>query len=160
MSHIVVGIAEFKFAEPPHKLVTYGLGSCVAIALYSKEAIVGSMAHIMLPLIYDDEDNETPGKFADSAVAVMVREMEIREIEPPQLVAKIAGGADMFTGQFKGTSRRIGARNILATRKTLDSFGIRLVAQDVGGTAGRTVEFTTETGSLMVRTLRGGVKEL
>ncbi len=160
MSHIVVGIADFKFAEPPHKLVAYGLGSCVAIALYSKEAIVGSMAHIMLPLTYSNEKNETLGKFADSAVAVMVDQMEIREIEPSQLVAKIAGGADMFAGQFKGAGRRIGARNILAARKVLDSFGIRLVAQDVGGTAGRTVEFAIETGLFMVRTLRGGVKEL
>lgn len=160
MSPIVVGIAEYKFAEPPHKLVTYGLGSCVAIVLHSREVTVGSMAHIMLPLAYSHGDNETPGKFADSAVAVMVQHMEIRGIGPPQLVAKIAGGADMFAGQFKGTGRRIGARNILAARKALDSFGICLVAQDVGGTAGRTVEFTAETGLLMVRTLRGEVKEL
>ena len=62
--------------------------------------------------------------------------------------------------KFKGTGRRIGARNILAARKALDSFGIRLVAQDVGGTTGRTVELTTETGLFMVRTLRGGVMEL
>jgi len=160
MNHVVVGIAEIKFAEPPHKLVTYGLGSCVAIAYYCKEAVVGSMAHIMLPLAYKVDDNEAPGKFADSAVEEMVRQMETRDIGPSRLIAKIAGGADMFAGQFKGTDRRIGARNILATRKALDNYGIRLVAQDVGGTAGRTVEFSTETGQLMVRTLRGAVKEL
>ena len=66
----------------------------------------------------------------------------------------------MFAGQFKGTGRRIGARNILAARKTLDNFGIRLVAQDVGGTSGRTVEFMAESGMFLVRTLRGGVKQL
>jgi len=160
MSPIVVGISEFKFAEPPRKLVTYGLGSCVAIVLFSKEVFVGSMAHIMLPFAYGDDNNETPGKFADSAVAAMVRKMETRGIGPPQLIAKIAGGADMFAGQFKGTGRRIGARNILSARKVLDAFGIRLAAQDVGGTAGRTVEFSAETGLFMVRTLRGEVKEL
>jgi chemotaxis protein CheD len=160
MSSIVVGIAEFKFAEPPHKLVTYGLGSCVAITFYSKEAIVGSMAHVMLPLAYSADDSGAPGKFADSAVAAMVQQMETRGIGPSRLVAKIAGGADMFAGQFKGTDRRIGARNVLAARKALDNFGIRLMAQDVGGTAGRTVEFTPESGLLMVRTLRGEVKQL
>ena len=160
MNPVVVGIAEFKFAQPPRKLVTYGLGSCVAIVLHSRQSIVGAMAHIMLPLAYGDGENETPGKFADSAVAVMVRQMEIRGIDPPQLIAKIAGGADMFAGQFKGTGRRIGARNILAARKTLDNFGIRLVAQDVGGTSGRTVEFMAESGMFLVRTLRGGVKQL
>ena len=160
MSHIIVGIAEFKFAEPPQKLITYGLGSCVAIVLHSKDAIVGSMAHIILPVAYSDEDNKTPGKFADTAVTAMVQQMEIRGIGPPQLIAKIAGGADMFAGKFKGTGRRIGARNVLATRKVLDNIGIRLVGQDVGGTVGRTVEYITDTGLLMVRTLRGEVKEL
>lgn len=160
MSAIIVGIAEFKFAEPPHKLVTYGLGSCVAIVLYCREAGIGSMAHVMLPLAYSDVENETPGKFADSAVTVMVQQMEIRGVGASGIVAKIAGGADMFAGQFKGSGRRIGARNILAARKTLDSLGVRLVAQDVGGTVGRTVEFSAETGSLMVRTLQGEVKQL
>jgi len=160
MSPVVVGIAEFKFAEPPRKLITYGLGSCVAIVLYSKDYVVGSMAHVMLPLAHSESENETPAKFADSAVAVMVRQMETRGVGVPQIVAKIAGGADMFAGQFQGAGRRIGARNILAARKTLDIFGVRLVAQDVGGTVGRTVEFSTETGLLTVRTLRGEVKEL
>ena len=160
MSPIVVGISEIRFAEPPQKLVTYGLGSCVAIALFSREAVVGSMAHVMLPLAFGDGNNETPGKFADTAVAAMVRKMEARGIGPPQLIGKIAGGADMFAGQFRGTGRRIGARNVLSARKALDTFGIRLLAQDVGGTAGRTVEFIAETGLFKVRTLRGEVKEL
>jgi chemotaxis protein CheD len=86
--------------------------------------------------------------------------MEARGIGPPQLIGKIAGGADMFAGQFRGTGRRIGARNILSARKALDTFGIRLLAQDVGGTSGRTVEFIAETGLFTVRTLRGEVKEL
>jgi chemotaxis protein CheD len=160
MNSVVVGIAEFKFAEPPQKLVTYGLGSCVAIVLYCREAVIGSMAHVMLPLAYRDLDSEAPGKFADSAIAAMVRQMEIRGIVVSRMEAKIAGGADMFAGQIQGTGRRIGARNVLAARKALDNFGVRLVAQDVGGTVGRTVEFCTENGLFTVRTLRGDVKEL
>jgi len=160
MSFIVVGIAEYKFARPPSNLITYGLGSCVAIVLYSSEDILGCMAHVMLPFAYKDQENEAPGKFADSAVAIMMREMEIRGIVPSRIVGKIAGGADMFAGQFKGSSRCIGARNILAAHKTLDKFGICLVAQDVGGTAGRSVEFNSENGLFTVRTLRGEVKEL
>lgn len=160
MNQIVVGIAEFKLAEPPGVLVTYGLGSCVAIALHSGKAAVGSLAHIMLPLAYEKEENRSPGKFADSAVAAMVRQMGTRGIEPSGLVAKIAGGAQMFAGQFKGPGRRIGVRNILAVQKALSNFEIRLVAQDVGGTAGRTVEFTTGTGRFVIKTLKGEVREL
>jgi chemotaxis protein CheD len=160
MNSIIVGMAEFKFAEPPYRLVTYGLGSCVAIVLYSREAVVGAMAHVMLPLAYRDQNNEAPGKFADSAISAMVKQMEDRGIEVSRIEAKIAGGADMFAGQIQGSGRRIGARNILAARKTLDYFGVRLAAQDVGGTSGRTVVFSTKTGLFTVRTLRGEVKEL
>jgi len=160
MSSVVVGIADLKFAEPPHKLVSYGLGSCVAIVLYSKEDLLGAMAHIMLPLSYSGGGQEAPGKFADTAVTAMVQQMKVRGLGSSRFVAKLAGGADMFAGHFKGTGRRIGARNILAARKTLDDFGIRIVAQDVGGTAGRSVEFSLETGLLTVRTLRGEEKEL
>ena len=160
MNSIVVGISEFKFAEPPYKLVTYGLGSCVAIVLYSREAVLGAMAHVMLPLAYRDQESEAPGKFADSAVAAMVRQMEIRGVIASRIEAKIAGGADMFAGQIQGPGRRIGARNILAAKRALENFGVSLVAQDAGGTFGRTVEFCTETGLLTVRTLRKGVKEI
>ncbi|UCF88414.1 MAG: chemotaxis protein CheD [bacterium] len=160
MRSIIVGIAELKFAEPPDKLVTYGLGSCIAITLHAGEAALGSMAHILLPMAHTGKENASPGKFADSAVTAMVREMGEREIGPSDLIAKIAGGADMFAGQFKGTGRRIGERNILAVRKALSDNGIGLAAEDVGGTAGRTVEFDTQTGVLTVRTLRGNVVEL
>ena len=160
MKPVVVGISELRMAQQPAKLVTYGLGSCVAVVLYAFDNGVGSMAHIMLPMAYDSDDIQTPGKFADTAVAGMIQLMEQQGITPPQLIAKMAGGADMFAGQFKGKGRRIGARNILSARKVLDNFGVRLVAQDVGGTVGRTAEFFTDTGLLTVRTLKGGVKRL
>ncbi len=160
MNRIVVGIAQYNIGRAPQKLVTYGLGSCVAVVLHSVEIGVGCMAHVMLPYAFDEVETGTPGKFADTAVAEMVRQMEARGTGPSRLSAKIAGGADMLAGQFKGPGASIGARNVLAVRSILETFGINLAAQDVGGTAGRTVEFTIETGLFMVRTLNGGVKEL
>jgi chemotaxis protein CheD len=157
---ITVGISDLQFAEYPLKLITHGLGSCVAITLYAGDSGVGSMAHVMLPMSHDSQHIMVPGKYADTAVTHMVSAMGSRGITPSQLVAKIAGGADMFAGQFNGKGRGIGARNILSARKVLDKLGVPLVAQDVGGTTGRTVEFSTETGLMTVRALHGGVKEL
>jgi len=157
---IAVGISELKFAEYPYKLITYGLGSCVAIILYARDVRIGSMAHVMLPLVHEGVHDPLPGKYADTAVSHMVSEMGCRGIDPARLIAKIAGGAEMFAGQFNGKGRRIGARNVLAARRTLEKMEIPLVAQDVGGEVGRTVEFSTETGLLTIRTLRGGVREL
>jgi chemotaxis protein CheD len=157
---IIVGISEFRFAEFPQMLVTYGLGSCVAVIIYSKEANVAAMSHIMLPMAFNQKDHLTPGKFADTAIASMVSEMSLRGIMPYKLVAKMAGGADMFAGRFKGGGGLIGARNIMSVHKTLDSRGIPLLTQDVGGMVGRTAEFSTVTGLLTVRTLRGEIRHI
>ncbi len=50
----------------------------------------------------------------------------------------------------------IGSRNILAGRQVLSQLGIPLVAENVGGSHGRTIEFDLFTGVLRVRSLRVG----
>ncbi len=157
MDLIVVGISEYKFAEIPARLITYGLGSCVAIILHCRNVGVASMAHVMLPMSFTGDKVSTPGKFADTAIVAMLKEMDSRGIGPGSLEAKLTGGADMFAGKIKGMSRRIGARNVLATRKTLGNYGVKILAQETGGNSGRTAEFHTEDGSLIVRTLREGM---
>ena len=160
MKPVVVGISEIRFAAQPERLVTYGLGSCVAVVLFSPEQKVGAMAHVMLPMAINDRGDAPSGKYADAAVLFMVREFAQRGMAARDLVAKLTGGADMFAGRVTGLSRRIGARNVLAARKTLENHGVVILAQDVGGNEGRTAEFSTDTGYLLVRTLRGGVREI
>jgi chemotaxis protein CheD len=50
----------------------------------------------------------------------------------------------------------VGARNILAARKALRKAGILVAAEDVGGEVGRSIRFSTDDGSVIVRTVRGG----
>jgi chemotaxis protein CheD len=160
MSSHVVGISEIKFASKPEMLVTYGLGSCVAIILHEPASGITAMAHVMLPMAVRQDRELNAAKYADTAVTEMMDEMDKKGVSASSLVAKMAGGADMFAGKFTGTGRRIGTRNILAARKALDAVGVRLVSQDVGGVIGRTVEFHTDSGTLVVRTLKGGRKEI
>jgi chemotaxis protein CheD len=75
--------------------------------------------------------------------------------------AKMAGGAQMFSMPGKDSAIfAVGARNTEATLKMLASEGVRLVAQDTGGSKGRSVEFDTETMKFTVKTLGSGTKEL
>ena len=46
---IKVGMADLKSGKNPDSIISYGLGSCVGIALYDSQAKVGGLAHIMLP---------------------------------------------------------------------------------------------------------------
>jgi chemotaxis protein CheD len=158
MKPVVVGISDFRLARKPQRLVTYGLGSCVAIALYSRRDRLAGMAHVMLPMAFDRSQVRQPAKYADTAVEAILDAFAERDIKAENLAAKIAGGAEMFPGKYGGIGGRIGARNVLAALKTLDHFGIPVEARDVGGDRGRTVEFHTQSWEMLVRTLKDSLK--
>ena len=46
---IKVGMADYKVGSNPDALISYGLGSCVGIALFDPVSKVGGLSHIMLP---------------------------------------------------------------------------------------------------------------
>ncbi len=154
MDSVAVGISEYAIEKAPAKIITYGLGSCLAITLYSNKDLIGSMAHVMLPVAFGGDDVLVPGKYADTAVLAMLKGMNGMGVNPQDLVAKLAGGAEMFPG---GITRRIGARNALSARKTLGFYGIKILSEDAGGNLGRSVEFFLDSGDLLVRTLKGAV---
>ena len=55
---------------------------------------------------------------------------------------------------------RIGDRNAEAVREVLKSLSIRLVAEDVGGNYGRTVELLLDTGVFVIKTVNKGDNRL
>ncbi|MDI3537987.1 MAG: chemotaxis protein CheD [Bacillota bacterium] len=154
-----VGMADLAVGKEPVVLVTIGLGSCVGVALYDDQTKVGGLAHIMLP-----EANglavTNPAKFADTALPLLVKKMEELGANPRRLTAKIAGGAQMFRLAQPTEMMRIGERNTEAVLNWLRAAGIRVVAQDTGGSWGRTIELDTSTGELRVKTIAHGEKRL
>lgn len=44
-----VTIAQVRIDQSPAVLAAYGLGSCVAVALYDPEARIGGLGHLLLP---------------------------------------------------------------------------------------------------------------
>lgn len=151
---IQVGISEFIVADDDETLKSYGLGSCLAVALFDDDAGVGGLAHVMLP----DGDGEEaaddkPGKFADTAIRAMLRQMVEKGASYTDVEAKVAGGSDMF--DFESFGEGVGKRNVGAAREELEKLGVPIVAEEVGGQQGRTVEFDTGTGTLSIRTADG-----
>ncbi len=157
MSRIVVKIADYKIAAGSVFLITYGLGSCVAVTLYDPETRTAGMGHIMLP---DSTGVRTPGKsgkFADLCISEMFKELEDNNCESKRLVAKIAGGSSMFDLPDKDKFR-IGERNRDAVMSELAKRGIPLTAEDTGGNYGRTVEFNTGNGDMIIKSMRNGTR--
>ena len=153
-----IGIGEYRAAHNPCELVTIGLGSCVGIAPYDSRARVGGLSHIMLP-DSTQARNTNPGKFADTAIPLMIHDMLGIGARKLRMVANIAGGAHMFS-DIKGNTMDIGARNITAVKKKLKEERIKIVGEDLGGSNGRTVRFDLISGKVLVKTVRGTDKEL
>lgn len=156
-----VGISEVRVHRAPAILVTYGLGSCLGIALYEPQAKVGGLAHTLLPAPRAGAEATRPNKFVPAAIRAMIAELCEQGADRGRLQAKLVGGATMFEPLHPGPSEEgIGARNIRAARQALRELGIPVVAEDVGGNHGRTVEFDLATGEVRVRSVRGNDKLL
>lgn len=158
---IKVGIADMKIVTAPNTIRTSGLGSCVGVVLYDLQKKIAGLAHIMLPdssLARGETIHKA--KYADTAVECLIQLLEKEGVNKKQLKAKIAGGAEMFKFMTKTDIMRIGPRNVDAVKQELKRFSIPLVAEDVGGTSGRTIEFSPESGKLMVRTVNQSSKEI
>lgn len=150
---INVGIAGYHISRSPNRIVTLGLGSCVGICIYDPHPKVGGLVHIMLPDSTQFHDTGKPGKFADIGIPLLVEEILREGGRPARLVAKLAGGAQMFSGNDKTSALDIGRRNIEAARQALASLNVRIAAEDVGGSQGRTVFFDLGSGQVTIRTM-------
>lgn len=154
MSEIIkVGMADLKTCISPNGITTLGLGSCVGIAIRDPQTKIGGLAHIMLPdstAIRNSQLNIA--KFADTGIEELVKQMEKLGAKRTRMVAKIAGGATMFT--FQGSNSlagQVGERNSNAAKKKLKELNIPILAEDIGANYGRTVTFYPETGEFHIR---------
>lgn len=158
---IHVGIGQVRVARSPARLVCVGIGSCVALALWDSSTKIGGMVHIMLPdsTIGNRRNGILPGKYADTAARAIIDEMKMHGANQYATIAKIAGGANMFRN-VSPDMKDIGMGNVIAVKKSLADLHIRLVAEDIGGNLGRTVELNTENGDLIIRTIRGRTRTI
>ena len=152
MSEIIkVGMADLKTCKAPDGVTTLGLGSCVGIAIRDPITKVGGLAHAMLPDSTRIKNNSNIYKFVDTGIDELVRLLVSQGASRTRLVAKIAGGAQMFSFQNKSDMVRVGEQNVLASKKKLAEMGIPILSEDTGLNFGRTVIFYPENGDFVIR---------
>lgn len=157
---IKVGMADMRAACHPAVLTTLGLGSCVGIALYDKTTCIIGLAHAMLPDSSQAMKISNIAKFVDTSIVALVDEMVRLGANRNKIVAKLAGGAQMFNFSQSTDLMRIGFRNAVAAREVLEKLKIPIVSEDTGGNYGRTIELNSTNGILLIRTIGYGVKEI
>lgn len=149
---IKVGMADLNICVSPNGITTLGLGSCVGIALRDPNTKIGGLAHIMLPDSTTIRNNTNIPKFADTGIEELVKRVVARGANRTRLVAKIAGGAQMFSFQGGNSeATRVGERNVEAVKKKLAEMRIPIIAEDTGKNFGRTVIFYPENGDFIIR---------
>lgn len=146
-------VADWAAERGDGVIVTLGLGSCVAIMLYDAQHNAGAMAHILLPSRSLAHDATNLAKFPESAVPLLVDRLRNLGAEPRRLVAKLAGGASMFSQLMTPGTIQMGERNIVAARNALRAASIPIVRESVGGERGRSVRFYVKDGRVEVRSV-------
>ncbi len=154
---IKVGMADLKHTLHPGTLTTLGLGSCVGIALYDTKTKIIGLAHIMLPWSEQTKNNANKAKFADTGIELLINNMTDSGASKSNIVAKLAGGAQMFSFSSVSDMLRVGERNVEATKEVLQKMRIPIISEDTGGNYGRTIEFYSADGRLMIKTIGHGI---
>jgi len=134
------------FAEKKPFMVDTVLGSCVAVCLFDQKLNIGGINHYMLPF-WNGNGLASP-KYGNIATEKLVEKMLRNGATIQNMVAKVFGGANQMN-----TSLRIGDQNIEVARQTLANYGIKIIAENVGGGVGRKLRYNTSTGQVMMKFL-------
>ncbi len=148
-----VGIAGLHVATAEgDEIVTYALGSCLGITMYDPVAKVGGLVHVMLPESKIDKvkAEKQPGMFVDTGVPALLDAMTRTGASRHRLRIAVAGGA---AANMSGKDHfQIGERNFRAFEALMAQVGMRVIAQEVGGTnCARTMTLSIATGSVEIR---------
>jgi chemotaxis protein CheD len=159
---LAVGLGELKGSKDPSaQLVCYGLGSCIGLCLWDPRTRVGAMAHVVLPeSSLSRGPIVQPAKWADTAIPAALELMAELGAHRSGITVRMAGGARMLNVVGAGSRLDIGARNIEAVRNALARHDLRVTAEAVSGTWGRTLTLNVGTGRLVVSTAGRGEHEL
>lgn len=151
MKLIVVGVGDYAVsADRQSVLVTYALGSCIALLIHDPRACVGGLLHFMLPESRIDarKARKNPSMFADTGIPMLFhRAYELGAVKS-RLVVRAAGAAQVLND---AEVFNIGKRNYLALRRILWRAGVILRGEATGGTTSRTVRLEVGNGRMWCR---------
>ena len=158
MKEVIVKVADWAAERGDGVIVTLGLGSCVAIMLHDPQAQAGAMAHVLLPSRSLARDTSNHARFPDTAVPLLIDRLKRLGADPRRLVAKLAGGASMFSQLVTPGTMQMGERNVLASRSALRAAEIPILREAVGGERGRSIRFHVRDGRVEIRSVGADVE--
>jgi chemotaxis protein CheD len=156
---VVVGVGELAVSDRRDEvIVTYALGSCVAVCLFDRVATVAAMLHFLLPAasINPRRALEQPAAFGDTGIPLLLARAEQQGLRRDRASVRLIGGAEIADVPGCATGRR----NVLAARTVLWRERLFIEAQEVGGASARTVHLSVGDGRLRIFNGREQIKEM
>ena len=153
-----VGMGEIAVARTKERLQCIGLGSCLAVIAYDRASGKTGIAHAVLPRPLDPAETPAPAKYASLSIRALASAIVEEGGDLSDVRVALVGGAQLLPGaSSRGMALpQLGERNVEEVRLQIRAFGFALVAEDVGGSVGRTVTLDGDTGAVTVRTTLGG----
>ncbi len=148
---LFVGVADAAVsADPKLTIETDALGSSIGVALFDPVAHVGGILHFMLPssAISDGKADRSPAMFADTGVPMLIERVRALGATSENLIACAAGGAEMLNDDGEDA---LATRNRSMLKDLLLKNDISLAAEDIGGTACRTLSLSIADGEATIR---------
>ena len=159
---IYIGLGEMAVTKDPSVVLTCsGLGCCIALSIYDRNAKIGGMAHMLLPNYRNNLDiSSSPSKYIDSGSLLLLSRLIKQGASRQNLIVKIAGGASMLSIPGEDNHLDIAQKNITEIKATLLRENIHICGEDLGGGFGRTVQLFLDSGKTIVKSVTGKVIEI
>ncbi len=157
---IIIGVGDLAVSnQKGTELVTYSLGSCIAVLIHDTAAGVGGLLHLMLPdsNLNPDRAKHQPGVFADTGLPMLFKKAYKLGAKKGRLRVVVVGGSQVMDA---GGHFNIGKRNYAAVRKIFWRNNVLIDKEDVGGNVNRTVGMEVGTGKIWMKINGAEVRSL
>jgi chemotaxis protein CheD len=139
------------------------LGSCVAITVFSPEKRTGAIFHALLPehrnkvnVISNSPPVSPDPDYVDYAFYYIREKFRQKGINFKTAKFMLFGGGDVIHSLSSGVKTSIGFQNINMAKKLIESEGVSLHGEDVGGRKGRKLIFLPHEGKVYLEYLKNG----
>lgn len=126
------------------------LGSCVSVILTDPRRTVGGMCHIV-HVGMPNAENRHNTAYGVAAMHTLFSQMSARGINPRMCQAFVYGGGNMFPQLFR--EKHVGSNNVDWVMHYLQTHGVAVIDQSLGGTGYRKVSWTVGQQDPVVETV-------
>lgn len=138
------------------EIITTVLGSCVSACIRDPLSGIGGMNHFMLPGNTGKRMDKWGGddclatRYGIAAMEMLINDLLKLGSRKEQLELKLFGGGKVLAMDVND----VGERNVQFVRQFVKTEGIAVLAEDLGETYPRKVNYFPKTGKVMIRRLR------